>query len=233
MKDVNNNSTSIKNWAPDDRPREKLLHKGSGALSNAELLAILLGKGTRQRSAVDLARELLGMAQNNMQELGKMGPDEFMRVKGIGSAKAIALCAALEIGRRRQTEDVFDKPQVTSSEHIARFLKARMGDETREVFALVLLNNANRIIYFEIVSEGGRTGTVADPRIILKKALEKGAVKIILAHNHPSGVLKPSHSDQELTQKIAEAAALMDIRVIDHIILGEGGYFSFTDEGLL
>jgi len=224
---------SIKQWAKDDRPREKLLCSGAENLSHAELLAILVHHGTREKSAVDLAREILKLGKDNLLELGKLSVKELMRVKGIGQAKAITIAAALELGRRRQAASQLEKQAVTSSTDIAGYLQARLKDYRHEVFAVIFLNRANKINHFEIVSEGGITGTVADPRIILGKALEEKATSLILCHNHPSGSLKPSQADKELTFKIKEAAQFLDIRVLDHVIVSDDGYYSFADEGLL
>ena len=224
---------SIKNWAKDERPREKLLAHGSETLSNSELFAILINHGTKYKTAIDLAKDVLGLGKNNLQELGKLSIKEFMKVKGIGEAKAITIAAALEIGRRRQATEALEKKTMVSSNDIASFLQTKIKDHRREVFGILCLNRANKINHFEIISEGGITGTVADPRIILKKALEEDAVNIVLCHNHPSGSLKPSRADEDLTQKIKEAARYFDIRVIDHIIISDQGYYSFADEGLL
>ncbi|MBX3254608.1 MAG: DNA repair protein RadC [Chitinophagaceae bacterium] len=225
--------TSIKNWAEDDRPREKLRNKGPENLSHSELIAILLQNGTRQKSALDLAKEILQLGKNNLNELGKLSIKDLMKIKGIGEAKAITLTAALELGRRRQAGENLERPVVTNSSGIARYLQALLKDNKQEVFVVVFLNRSNKIKHTEIISKGGITGTVADPRIILKKALEEEAVSIILCHNHPSGSLRPSRADEALTAKIKEAALFFDIRVADHIIVSEEGYFSFADEGLL
>jgi DNA repair protein RadC len=224
----------IKTWSVDDRPREKLLLKGTAALSNSELLAILINNGTKDKSAVDVAKDLLAKADNDLQRIGKLSVKEMlkMKVKGIGPAKAITIAAALELGIRRDTADK-KKEKVTSSKDIADFLKAQLQYHTKEVFVVIFLNQANKILHHEIISEGGITGTVADPRIILQKALEHNATSIILSHNHPSGNLKPSRQDELLTDKIKNAAAYFDIRVTDHIIVSSEGYFSFADEGLL
>src|SRR5258706_8071992 len=224
---------SIKQWSKDDRPREKLLSAGAENLSNSELLAILIHKGTRQKTAVDLAKEILKLGKDNLPELGKLSIKELMKIKGIGEAKAITIAAALELGRRRQAAAPLQKKVVGSSGDTARYLQTKLKDHRHEVFAVLFLNRANKINHFEIISEGGITGTVADPRIILRKALEEDAVNIILCHNHPSGSLKPSRADEELTRKIKEAARLLDIAVIDHVIVSEDGYYSFADEGLL
>ena len=233
MENVNKPSTSIKNWALDDRPREKLLNKGPAALSNSELIAILLNNGSKNKSAVDLAKEILKLGQDNLNELGKLSLKDFKQVKGIGEAKSIIIAAALELGRRRQATASLDKPVIKSSKDIAHYLRALLKDHAYEVFAVVFLNRANKINHFEIISRGGITGTIADPRIILKKALEEDATSIVLCHNHPSGNLQPSRADEELTKKIKEAAAYFDIKVIDHIIVSEDGFYSFADEGLL
>ncbi|TCJ13398.1 JAB domain-containing protein [Flaviaesturariibacter flavus] len=224
---------SIKEWAKDDRPREKLLLKGAGALSDSELLAILIGNGTRQRSALDLARDVLKVARGGIAGLGRTSINELTKVPGIGPAKALTLAAALELGRRCGAAALFERPQVSGSADVAQQLQSLLRDHRHEVFAVLYLNRANRIQRFEIISEGGITGTVADPRIILRRALEEDAVGLILCHNHPSGNLRPSRADEEITQKIRDAARLFDIRLLDHIIVSTDGYFSFADEGLL
>ena len=233
MENVNKPSTSIKNWAIDDRPREKLLAKGAAALSNSELLAILINNGSKNKSAVELAKEILKLGQDNLNELGKLSLNDFKQVKGIGEAKSIIITAALELGRRRHASAALEKTVVRSSRDIATYLQATLKDYSYEVFAVVFLNRANKINHFEIISRGGLTGTVADPRIILKKALEEDATSIVLCHNHPSGNLKPSRADEELTKKIQEAAAYFDIKIIDHIIVSEDGFYSFADDGIL
>ena len=198
---------SIKQWAKDDRPREKLLLTGAENLSNSELLAILIHNGSKQKTAVDLAKDILKLGKDNLSELGKLSIKDLMKIKGIGEAKAITIVAALELGRRRQASLPLGKSLISASGDIANFLKAKFKDYRHEVFAVLYLNRANKINHFEIVSEGGITGTVADPRIILRKALEQDAVSIILCHNHPSGSLKPSRADEQLTMKIKEAAS--------------------------
>lgn len=233
MENVNKPSTSIKSWASDDRPREKLIAKGAGALSNSELIAILLNNGSKNKSAVDLAKEILRLGHDNLNELGKLSLAEFRKIKGIGAAKSIILAAALELGRRRQASSTLQKPVMRSSGEIAAYLQALISDYSYEVFGVLFLNRANKINHFEIISRGGITGTVADPRVILKRALEEEATSIVLCHNHPSGSLKPSMADEELTRKIRQAAAYMDIKVIDHIIVSDAGYYSFADEGML
>lgn len=224
---------SIKQWAIDDRPREKLLAKGPAVLSNSELLAILILNGSGGKSAVELAQDVLKLGKDNLNELGKLSIKELTKIKGIGEAKAVTIAAALELGRRRQATASIEKTVVSSSADVATFLQTSLRDYKHEVFAVVFLNRANKINDFKIISEGGITGTVADPRIILKKALEQDAVSLILCHNHPSGSLKPSRADEELTLKIKEAAKYFDIKVLDHVIVGDDGYYSFADEGIL
>ncbi len=224
---------SIKSWAKDDRPREKLLSKSPMSLSDAELLAILLNNGSQNRSALDLARDLMQLGRNNLQELGKLSVFELMKVKGIGEAKAVIITAALELGRRRQAALALDCPVVNNSRDVAIYLQQLLQDHRHEVFVVLFLNRANKIRHLEIISSGGITGTVADPRVILRKAIEHEAVALILSHNHPSGNLKPSKADEDLTTKIREASKMLDIKVMDHIIVSNEGYFSFADEGLL
>jgi len=226
-------SSSIKNWLADDRPREKMQAKGAAALSNSELLAILINNGNKEKSALDIAKDVLALGQNNLDELGKLTLKNLQKIKGIGAAKAITIAAALELGRRRHSSDFLSKTVVRSSGEIASYLKVVLKDYPHEVFAVLFLNRANKIISFQIISTGGLTGTVADPRVILKKAIEQEATSIVLSHNHPSGSLKPSRADEELTQKIRLAATYLDIKVVDHIIVSDEGYFSFADEGLL
>lgn len=225
---------SIKNWSEDDRPREKMLLKGAEALSNAELLAILINNGTRNKSAVDLAKELMGLVNNDLQRLGQLSVKEIvnLKVKGLGEAKAVAIAAALEVGIRRGAVEN-KKEIIRNSKDVANYLQAQLQYKSHEVFIAIFLNQANKILHNEILSEGGITGTVVDPRILLRKALEHNAVSIILCHNHPSGNLNPSLADKQLTNKIKDAAKLLDITVADHIIVSSEGYFSFADEGLI
>ncbi|MCU7551061.1 DNA repair protein RadC [Chitinophagaceae bacterium LB-8] len=224
---------TIKEWAVDDRPREKVILKGPDSLSDSELLAILITNGIREKSALDLAKDVLKLAKYNLPELGKLNVKELMKVKGIGEAKAITIVAAMELGRRRQASASREKEVITSSSDVARYLQTLYKDYRHEVFSVMYLNRANKVNRIQKISEGGMTGTVADPRIILRKALEEDAVSIILCHNHPSGSLKPSRADEELTMKIKEAARYFDIKVLDHLIVSEDGYFSFADEGIL
>ena len=233
MENINKPSTSIKNWAADDRPREKLLTKGAAVLSDSELLAILINNGHKEKSAVELAKEILKLGGDNLNELGKLSLKELQKIKGIGEAKAITIAAALELGRRRHASLALEKTVIKTSIDIAQYLRAIIKDFSYEVFAVLFLNKANKINHFEIISRGGLTGTVADPRIILKIALEQEATSIVLCHNHPSGNLRPSRADEELTQKIKIAAKYLDISVMDHLIVSEEGYYSFCDSGLL
>jgi DNA repair protein RadC len=223
----------IKDWAADDRPREKLLEKSPVALSNAELLAILIHHGSKGKSAVDLAQDVFLLGNNNLNDLFKLTIKELMSLQGIGLAKAVTIVAALELGRRRHALETFDKSVVTNSRDVAHYLRALLRDRPAEVFAVLYLSQSNRIIHFNIVSEGGITGTIVDPRLIIKKALEEDAVNLILCHNHPSGNLQPSAADQLLTRKIKDAARLFDITILDHIIVSEEGFYSFADEGIL
>ncbi|MEO8771443.1 MAG: DNA repair protein RadC [Ferruginibacter sp.] len=233
MENINLPSSSIKNWPPDDRPREKMIAKGASFLSDSELLAILINNGNKEKSAVELAKDVLKLGHNNLNELGKISLKDFQKIKGIGQAKAITISAALELGRRRHSSAILGKTMVRNSKEIAEYLKTILKDFSYEVFAVIFLNRANKIKHFEIISRGGITGTVADPRMILKKAIEEGATSIILSHNHPSGNLIPSKADEEITQKIKMAATYFDIKVLDHIIVSEEGYFSFADEGMI
>jgi len=226
-------STPITTWAEDDRPREKLERHGPAALSNAELLAILINGGSGEDSAVDVARNVLRLGNDNLHELGRLGLKEFRQIKGIGEARAIVIAAALELGRRRQAATPLDRPQIKSAADAAEIVVPLLRDETEERFVVLFLNQANRVICHEAVSWGGYTSTVADIRVILKKALLHGAGKIVVAHNHPSGNPSPSSSDRDLTRKLKESAALMDIQVLDHLIVAGAGYTSFADEGLL
>ena len=225
---------SIKDWSEDDQPRKKLLLKGPPSLSNSELLAILINTGTPNTSALDVAKKLLQSANNDLQKLAGLSVQGMVKqkVKGLGEAKAVLIAAALELGVRRNASDHI-RDRITKSDDIANYLRATLEYRKQEVFAVVFLNRGNKITPLEIISEGGMTGTVADPRIILKKALEHDATAIILCHNHPSGNLKPSKADELLTQKIKQASALLDIHVMDHIIVSNEGYFSFADEGYL
>jgi len=224
---------SIKNWAEDERPREKMLQKTAAALTDAELLAILISSGTKEKSALDLAREILEKAGNNLQELGRLSVSELQKTKGIGKARAITIAAALELGRRRQTGEALQRPSITKSDDAAGIVIPLLKDLNHEAFIVLYLNQSNRVIKHEMVSNGGLTGTVADTRIILKNALLYNSNQIIVAHNHPSGNKNPSAADKELTRKLKEAASLMDIKLLDHIIVSGTGFTSLADEGLM
>lgn len=226
-------SSPIKTWSTDDRPREKMLAKGAASLSNSELLAILINNGNKEKSAVGLAKEVLHLGKNNLDELGKLSLKELQQIKGIGSAKAITIAAALEIGRRRESGGLHEKTIIRTSKDIAHFLKATLKDFSYEIFIAVYLNKANKVLTHKIISTGGLSETVADPRIILKTALEEDATGIVLCHNHPSGNLQPSFADEQLTQRIKQAAAVMNIKIMDHIIVSNEGYYSFADDGIL
>jgi len=224
---------TIKNWAINDRPREKLLQKGKLALSDAELIAILIGSGNTEESAVELSKRILSKTNNNLNQLGKLSAKQLMVHKGIGEAKAISIIAAMELGRRRRTEDALELVKITSSSTVFELLQPILGELPHEEFWILYLNNANKIIEKLPISKGGITGTLVDVRITLKKALELGATSLILAHNHPSGNLNPSEADKQLTTKLKIAAESIDIKVLDHLIVTEKSYFSFADEGLM
>jgi DNA repair protein RadC len=227
-------SNSIKQWAEDDRPREKLLLKGPAALSDAELLAILIHSGTPKYSALALAQEVLKKANNNLHELGRLSVKELqLPGKGLGEARAITIGAALELGRRRQSADALNRSAITSMEDAAEIIMPLLNDRNTEAFCVLYLNQANKLLRSEIISEGGITGTVADIRIILKNALLYNANQLIVAHNHPSGNLNPSSADRSLTTKLKESAALMDIRLLDHLIIAGNRYLSLQEEGLM
>ena len=224
---------SIKNLAEDDRPREKLVTKGKQALSDAELIAILIASGSRNETAVQLSQRILGFYNNNLNELAKLSINDLKKFKGIGEAKAITIIAALELGRRRKEVDVQKQEVVKTSKDAYAHIAPKLSDLPHEEFWILLLNRSNKIIRTELVGRGGVAGTVADVRLILKSAVENLASSIVLSHNHPSGNLQPSKEDINLTQKVKQGAALFDIQVIDHIIVGDANYYSFADEGLL
>ncbi|TLF43249.1 RadC family protein [Maribacter aurantiacus] len=226
-------SFSIKNWSDDDKPREKLLHKGRSALSDAELIAILIGSGNREESAVELSKRILASVDNNLNELGKLSIQQLMKFKGIGEAKAISISAALEVGRRRRGEDSLKIEKIGSSQDAFEVLQPIMGELQHEEFWILYLNNSNKILHKAQLSKGGITGTLVDVRLLMRQSLELGAVALILAHNHPSGTLKPSQADTEITQKIKNASESLDIRVLDHLIITQKEYFSFADNQLL
>jgi len=232
MQDVSKN-ISIKNWSEDDRPREKLVLKGRSVLSDAELIAILIGSGSREESAVALSKRILAQAENNLSELGRLSIKDLMKFKGIGEAKAVTIAAALELGRRRNGGDTLSRKRISSSKDAFLLLQPVIGDLPHEEFWVLFLSNSNKVLRKEQISKGGFTGTLVDVRMVMKMAIELGAVAMILAHNHPSGVLKPSEKDKLLTRKLSTAAQSLDIKVLDHIIVTEKAYFSFADEDIL
>lgn len=224
---------SIKYWADDDKPREKLLQKGRTVLSDAELVAILIGSGSRNESAVALSKRILASVGHDLDTLGSLSVAQLMQFKGIGEAKAVSIAAALEIGRRRQGGPGSKANKVESSTTVYQILFPLIGELGHEEFWILYLNNANKVLRKTQLSKGGITGTVVDVRLVLREALEVGAVSLILSHNHPSGTLKPSNSDKEITQKLKSAAEALDIRVLDHVIITQKDYFSFADNGML
>ena len=223
---------SIKSWAEDDRPREKLALKGKSVLSDAELLAILIGSGSRNESAVQLCKRILASVDNNLNLLGKLSIKQLCEFKGIGEAKAISVIAALEIGRRRKSEDNQELTKITSSKTIFDIMQPLIGELVHEEFWVVFLNNNMKVLHKSQLSKGGITGTVVDLRMIFKMAFENNATSIILVHNHPSGSLKPSDADIAITKKINLAGNTLDIAVLDHVIVTENAYYSFKDEGM-
>ena len=226
-------SYTIKDWSDDDKPREKLLSKGISALSNTELIAILIGSGTRNLSAVELAKSILLASENNLNNLGKKSVADLTKLKGIGPAKAITIISALELGRRQKLDQVKDKTKITSSKDVFNIFQPVIGEISHEEFWVILLNRNNKILKKINISKGGLSSTVIDVRIILKHALDELASAIILCHNHPSGNTEPSQEDKKITSKIKTAAESMDISLLDHIIVTHTNYFSFADEGLL
>lgn len=223
---------TIKEWAEEDRPREKMLLKGVRSLSTAELLAILIGSGSRETSAVDLCKQMLADVENNLQNLGRKNVSELIsQYKGIGEAKAITILAAMEIGRRRQIEKAVERPQITGSESVAEVFQPMLSDLSYEEFWVLLLNRNNRIISSERISQGGVSGTVVDVKLIFKFALDRLASSIILCHNHPSGNTQPSAEDIRVTEKCKAGGAVLGIDVLDHIIVAGDAYYSFSDNG--
>ncbi len=223
----------IKEWAVEDRPREKMLSKGSRFLTDAELIAILIGSGNINETAVELSKRILTSTNNNLNDLGRKGIDFLKTFNGIGEAKAVSIVAALELGKRRKEAEVFNKSKITGSKDAADFFQPLLGDLNHEEFWIMLLNRGNKILDSFMVSQGGVSGTVIDVRLILKKAIENLASSLILCHNHPSETMQASDADLKITKKISEAAKIMDMSVIDHIIIGQNRYMSFADEGIL
>ena len=224
---------NIKDWAAEDRPREKLLSKGARSLSDAELIAILISSGNLEETAVELSRRILATVNNNLNELGRKNIDFLKTFNGIGEAKAVTIAAALELGKRRKEADVFNANKISGSKDVADYFFPILGDLNHEEFWVMLLNRGNKIIDSFMISQGGISGTVIDVRIILKPALEKLASSIILCHNHPSGTMQASDADLKITKKIKNAAEMLDISVLDHLIIGQNEYLSFADEGIL
>jgi DNA repair protein RadC len=224
---------SIKHWAEEDRPREKLILKGKSSLSNAEILAILIGSGNREESAVELAQRILNESQDNLNVLSSLSLNDLKKFKGIGEAKGINIIAALELGRRRRSSEILEQKTIKGSKDVFEFLYADLADQSFEEFWIILLKRNNQIISKNRISEGGIAGTVADPKKIFKIALDAQASSIILCHNHPSGNLKPSEQDKQLTRKIVQAGKTLEIAVLDHLIFGNDSYFSFADENIL
>jgi DNA repair protein RadC len=225
---------TIKNWAEDDRPREKLMLKGKSALSDAELTAMLIGSGNTEESAVELSKRILKSVNDNLIELSKLSINDLVKnFKGIGEAKAISIIAALELGKRRRSAEIIEKKKINSSNDAFELMHSMVSDCFYEEFWIIMLNKANKVIKYKSISEGGLTATVADPKKIFKLALENNATSLILCHNHPSGNLKPSEADIKITKQLKEAGLLLEISVIDHIIIGDDSYYSFADEGIL
>jgi len=231
--EVYSNRSVIRNWAEEDRPREKLMLKGRHTLSDAELLAILICSGTKNESAVDVAKRILRNANDNLAELARMGITELTRVKGIGKVRALTIAAALELGRRRDESVIMDRGKITKSLDAYTIFRSTMSDRPYEEFWIILLNKGNKIIQKCCISEGGISGTVVDPKKVFKIALDHHASSIILGHNHPSGTTRPSDADNKITKKLFAAGKLIEVDVIDHLIIGEGGYYSYADEGVL
>ena len=226
-------SIKISALAEEDRPREKLLLKGKSALSDAELIAILIGSGTKSLSAVDLSKYILSSANYNLSDLAKLSVKDLQKFKGIGEAKAVTIVSALELGRRRKAMDTPKKVRITSSQEVYELMRPLLMDESVEYFYVVLLNRANYVIKKQSISQGGMSGTVADPKLIFKCALEHNASGIILVHNHPSGNRKPSKADERLTKRLVDLGRDLELPVIDHVIFTDVGYFSFADEAML
>ncbi|WP_313803581.1 RadC family protein [Flavobacterium sp.] len=230
---MENTNFAIKYWAEDDKPREKLMLKGKSVLSDAELIAILIGSGSRNESAVELSKRILISVDNNLNALGKLSVKQLTNFKGIGEAKAISIVAATELGRRRKSEESLELTKITSSKAVFEIMQPIIGELLHEEFWVLYLNNSNKVVYKTQISKGGITGTVVDTRIIYKIALEYNATSVILSHNHPSGSLIASEADIQITKKLKEAGKHLDISVLDHVIVTETNYFSFADEGIL
>lgn len=226
-------SFAIKYWAEDDKPREKLILKGKSVMSDSELLAILIGSGNRNESAVELSKRILASVNQNLNALGKMSYKQLTAFRGIGEAKAVTIIAAMELGRRRRIEEAPERCKISSSKSVFEIMQPFIGELQHEEFWVLYLNNSNKVLYQTQISKGGITGTVVDTRLIYKIALEHHATSIVLTHNHPSGTLIPSDADKQITRKLKEAGKHLDIAVLDHVIITEKSYFSFADEGIL
>jgi len=226
-------SFSIKDWSKEDRPREKLLAKGKESLTDSELLAILIGSGNRIESAVALCKRILASVDNNINALGKLSVSQLQEFKGIGEAKAISIVAGLELGRRRREGEELFLNKITSSKSVFEIMQPILGDLNHEEFWVLFLNNSNKVLTKQQLSKGGITGTLVDVRLLMKKALEIGATALIACHNHPSGALKISEADKQITNKIKTAGTSLDIKLLDHLIITERAYVSFADEGIL
>lgn len=229
----NTGTFSIKYWSEDDQPREKLMLKGKSALSDAELIAILIGSGSRNESAVELSKRILASVDNNLNTLGKQSLQQLMNFKGIGEAKAITIAAAMELGRRRRDEEGVDLKKITSSRAVFEIMQPIIGELPHEEFWILYLNNSNKVIYKAQLSKGGITGTIVDVRLVFKMALEHNATGIILVHNHPSGTLQASEPDKQITKQLKAAGQSLNINVLDHVIVTEKDYYSFADSGIL
>ena len=230
---INKERKTIKHWAADDRPREKMISKGKGALSNAELIAVLIGSGCGDLSAVELARQLLDAVGDNLYDLSKLSIDELKQHKGIGEAKAVSIMAALELGRRWSVTSPEQRKSINNSQEAYERFLALIDDPTKEHFMVAYLNRGNKVIKVERISTGGVSKTLADPKVIFKNALLKDATAIMLCHNHPSGVARPSADDKQMTKVIVTAGKIFDIDVLDHLIIGENSYFSFAEHGMM
>jgi len=228
-----NNAFPIRSWSEDDKPREKLMLKGKSVLSDAELIAIIIGSGSRNETAVDLSKKILSSVNNNLNALGKLSLQQLMAFKGIGEAKAIAIVATMELARRRRSEETVELTKITSSKIVFDIMHPIIGELPHEEFWIIYLNNSNKIISKSQLSKGGITGTLVDARLVFKTAIEMGATAIVLCHNHPSGTLVASEPDKLITRKLKLAGESLDIRIIDHIIITETSYFSFADDGIL
>jgi DNA repair protein RadC len=224
---------AIHKWPDNEKPREKLINIGATALSDAELLAILLHTGHKSKSALELAKEILRLANNNLSELGKINVKKLQKLRGVGYAKAVTILAAMELARRRQAGTIHKKTVINNGSDAAMFFKPMLADQTFETFHVLFLSHANKVLHYRHLSTGGITSTVVDPRIIFREALDTGATKLLLCHNHPSGSLRPSQADLRITSRIKDMGMLFDIQVMDHIIVSETGYYSLAEEGMI